>query len=340
MRTAFLVALVAATLAASFMAAPAMAQRDRVFVASYGSDSNPCTFGSPCKTFQNAVNVVAVGGEVTAIDSAGFGPVTITQSVTITSPAGVEAGIAVAAGNAGITITAPGAKVSLRGLTVDGMGVGYNGIVFNSGSSLTVTDCVARNMVAEVIGPEGIGPMATGSGANPNTGNGILLAPTSGPIDIAITNTTVSSNGNTGLRYLPPSGSPTVNAIFDRITATANGGGINVDSSNASGGTTSINLTNSIASNNSGQGIFANSMSAAVGFLIDNVNASSNASGISAGGPTNVVLGRSVVTNNSVYGIDNGTPANTFYTYKNNEIYLNGDSNAVLGNPLTDVTYQ
>src|SRR5580692_11877630 len=73
---------------------PAQAQRDRVFVASYGSDSNPCTFGSPCKTFQNAVNTVAAGGEVTAIDSAGFGPVIIGKAVTITSPNGVEAGIA------------------------------------------------------------------------------------------------------------------------------------------------------------------------------------------------------------------------------------------------------
>jgi hypothetical protein len=40
----------------------------RVFVASYGNDSNPCTFLSPCKTFQQAVNVVNAGGEVTAID--------------------------------------------------------------------------------------------------------------------------------------------------------------------------------------------------------------------------------------------------------------------------------
>jgi len=33
------------------------------------------------------------GGEVTAIDSAGFGPINITKAVTITSPDGVEAGV-------------------------------------------------------------------------------------------------------------------------------------------------------------------------------------------------------------------------------------------------------
>jgi hypothetical protein len=57
-----------------------------VFVASYGSDANPCTFLSPCRNFQQGVNVVDSGGEVTAIDSAGFGPLLIDRAVTITSP--------------------------------------------------------------------------------------------------------------------------------------------------------------------------------------------------------------------------------------------------------------
>src|SRR5215831_9553897 len=91
--------LLAATLASSLFSVSAQA-RARVFVASYGNDSNPCTFGSPCKTFQQAVNVVDDDGEVTAIDSAGFGPINITRSVTITSPPGVEAGIAAPAQSA------------------------------------------------------------------------------------------------------------------------------------------------------------------------------------------------------------------------------------------------
>jgi len=41
----------------------------RVFVASYGNDANQCTFGS-------AVDVADAGGEVTAIDSADFDPIT------------------------------------------------------------------------------------------------------------------------------------------------------------------------------------------------------------------------------------------------------------------------
>src|SRR5580658_7732505 len=106
MRIALPFALLGTAIACSLLATPAQAQRARVFVASYGSDSNPCTFGSPCRTFQQAHNTVADGGEITAIDSAGFDPVTITKSVTITSPAGVEAGIAAASAGNAITINA------------------------------------------------------------------------------------------------------------------------------------------------------------------------------------------------------------------------------------------
>jgi hypothetical protein len=149
---AALFTLLAAILTWGLFAPPAhAAARDRVFVASYGSDSNPCTFGSPCKTFQHAHDVVADSGEVTAIDSAGFGPIIISKGVTITSPNGVEAGIAAAAGNDAITINAPGASVTLRGLTLEGSNVADNGIVFNSGSSLTVADSVLQNFTNDGI---------------------------------------------------------------------------------------------------------------------------------------------------------------------------------------------
>ena len=105
MRTAITLTALATVLACSFITAPAHA-RARVFVASYGNDSNPCTFGSRCKTFQQAHDVMDAGGEVTAIDSAGFGPINITKAVTITSPDGVEAGVVPVAGGNAIDINA------------------------------------------------------------------------------------------------------------------------------------------------------------------------------------------------------------------------------------------
>jgi hypothetical protein len=149
MRTVVPLTAVAIALACSLTSAPAHA-RARVFVASYGNDANPCTFGSPCKTFQHAHDVVDAGGEVTAIDSAGFGPINITKAVTITSPAGVEAGIVPAAGGDGIHIQAgPNDNVSLHGLVIDGAGTGDHGIYFATSTAgsgiLTIQDCVIRN---------------------------------------------------------------------------------------------------------------------------------------------------------------------------------------------------
>src|SRR5215831_3482432 len=147
MRTAIPLTVLATTLACSLADAPANA-RARVFVASYGNDANPCSFGSPCRNFQQAVNVVDPGGEVTAIDSAGFGPISISKSVTITSPDGVEAGIVPAAGGDAIDINAGSTDaIVLRGLTLNGSGIAFNGVVFDSGASLTITNCVVENFV-------------------------------------------------------------------------------------------------------------------------------------------------------------------------------------------------
>src|SRR6516162_7340211 len=177
MRTTLPLATIATIVAFAHFADPAHAARARVFVASYGNDSNPCTFGSPCKTFQQAVNVVAVGGEVAAIDSAGFGTITISHSVTITSPPGVEAGIAApASGAAAITINAgPGDIINASGLTLNGANVpNSTGIAFNSGGRLNIQDTVIRNF----------------------TGDGILFNPNSTTLSqIYVANTLIADNG-------------------------------------------------------------------------------------------------------------------------------------------------
>jgi hypothetical protein len=62
-----------------------------------------------------------------------------------------------------------------------------------------------------------------------------------------------------------------------------------------------------------------------------------NADGISNSGNSTIVLGRSTITNNSGYGIYNN---GTIDTFQNNQIYANGQSNAVGGTALTPVTPQ
>jgi len=66
--------------------------QSRVFVSGVGSDANPCSRTAPCRTFQQAHNVVSAGGEVVVLDPAGYGQVTITKSVNIIGD-GVYAGV-------------------------------------------------------------------------------------------------------------------------------------------------------------------------------------------------------------------------------------------------------
>jgi len=306
MRAAIPLSLLATALACSLATTPANA-RARVFVASYGNDANPCTFGSPCKTFQQAVNVVDAGGEVTAIDSAGFGPISISKSVTITSPDGVEAGIVPVSGGNAITIGAGAtAAVELHGLTVDGSGVGMNGVVFNSGGSLTVNNSVVRNF----------------------TGNGILVQPSSGTVNFTVTNTTVSNSGTVGIQYSPASGGPNANVILDHVVANANvEGGINIDTINMTAcGETNVTIANTIVDVNESAGIRlfgeARGQCDPVTASIDNVNVSYNTVGVLTGLTPNVLLGRSVITGNAT-GINCTSSATTFFSYSNNQINYN-----------------
>jgi hypothetical protein len=308
MRIAIPLTVLATALVCSLTSAPAHA-RARVFVASYGNDANSCTFGSPCKTFQHAHDVVDTGGEVTAIDSAGFGPITINKAVTITSPAGVEAGIVPVSGGDAIDINAGSTDaIVLRGLTLNGSGVGHNGIVFNSGGSITVTDCVAQNFLYA---------------GTLTTGNGILMQPTSGAISFIISNTIVSNNGNSGFQYMPQSGTATANGVVDRLVATNNAFGILIYTA-MGGGSTEVAVSNDIASSNSNDGIHLVNGPSPLSISIDNTGVSSNVNhGIIASNTSNVILGRSVITSNG-FGVLDSTTGHTFYTYKDNRINLNG----------------
>ena len=78
----------ALALAVSLPAVSAQAQAPRTFVSAAGSDSNPCSFAAPCRHFQTAVNATIEGGEVDALDPAGYGPITI----RLPSPSRAKAG--------------------------------------------------------------------------------------------------------------------------------------------------------------------------------------------------------------------------------------------------------
>src|SRR6185295_17001493 len=82
----------------------AYGQATRTWVSGVGDDANPCSRTAPCKTFAGAISKTAPGGEINVLDPGGFGAVTITKSITISSE-GFEAGVLVSGTN-GIIINA------------------------------------------------------------------------------------------------------------------------------------------------------------------------------------------------------------------------------------------
>jgi Right handed beta helix region len=312
-RTIFIAAGLA--LAATLSAMPANAQGAiRTFVSVSGSDSNPCSIIAPCRHFSAAVALTSAGGEVDALDPGAYGSFTISQAITIEGQGWSY--VAPPNGEPAITINA-GGDVTIRGISLNGVGTtNTDGIAFYAGSSLTVTDCVVQN-----FGLAGIRMEA------------------SSPFTFAITNTIVSKSHFYGILYAPY-GSGSVQGIIDHVTATGNSEGIFLNTSNQSV-TTTIAISNSIASDNSDTGILTGSgASAILSFSVDNTDLSGNLTGIAATGQSRVLLGRSVIMGNSTQGIDNETSPNAFYTYQNNQINFNGTSNTVGGSPLLALPFQ
>ena len=150
-RTAFYTSLLIALISSAAQA------QSRTWVSGVGDDVNPCSRTAPCKTFAGAIAKTAVGGEIDCLDSGGFGTVIITKSITIDGT-GVLGSI-LAALSTGININlnnpADAAKtVRLRGLSINGVGTGINGIHIVSAGFVSVEDCVIDGFNANGINIE------------------------------------------------------------------------------------------------------------------------------------------------------------------------------------------
>src|SRR5258707_3718704 len=102
------------------VACVADAQATRTWVSGVGDDVNQCSRTAPCKTFAGAISKTAVGGEISVLDPGGFGGVTITKSITLDGD-GTLASILVSGTN-GIVINGAGITVTIRNLSLFGIG--------------------------------------------------------------------------------------------------------------------------------------------------------------------------------------------------------------------------
>jgi hypothetical protein len=108
------------------------------YVASYGNDANSCSRAMPCRSFAGALVNTDPGGLITALDTGGYGSVTINKSVTVVAPPGVYAGVTAGGGTPAITVAAAASDfVTLRGLYLNNQG-GTQGVLFTSGLQLLI----------------------------------------------------------------------------------------------------------------------------------------------------------------------------------------------------------
>ena len=271
---------------------PAQAQRARVFVSVTGDDANPCTAGSPCKTFQHAYDVVLAGGEISVLDTGGYGQISIAKAISIVSPAGVEASIAIPSGQVGILISAPtNAKVSLRGLTLDGTGAGAVGIELNGlngGVSLSIEDCVVRNMTQDglffvSIVPTALNLSVSNSTFSDNGADGIHIATQgSGPVTGSVDNTRLYGNGSAGLEVSGLNGFGALAVAVTDSVASNNGTGFFVES-NTGKSPSNLSLTRAQAAGN-GFGVVANQTNATLWLAQTTVTANGTGFVATAGG--------------------------------------------------------
>jgi hypothetical protein len=276
------------TVAIAFTAV-AQAQATRTWVSGVGDDANPCSRTAPCKTFAGAISKTAAAGEINVLDPGGFGGVTITKPITISSE-GFEAGVLVSGTNA-IIVNVPNATdfVVLRGLDIEGLGTGLNGITILTGGTVQIENCTINRF----------------------TQNAINFVPTVANSKLFVIDTIVRNNGNFGASsgggiFVGPTA--LAKADLNRVRMENNVFGFK------SQGSSQTSISDSVAANNAFAGF-----SAAGGTAILNIERSvsaHNGTGIVCAAGTTVRIGNNSITDNT----SAAAVAGSFFTFKNNNI--------------------
>jgi len=310
--------ILATLLTAALSAADA--QQARSFVSGLGNDGNApnCTRTAPCRTFQVAHDNTLTNGEITVLDAGSYGGLTITKNISIVNDGVGEAGALVSGGATGITINANAATdaVTLRGLTIKGIGFGGGtGIIFNSGLSLTLENCVIRNMT-------GAAPLGEGLRFIPNASSAL-----------AVSNTAVTDNVSGGIVLIPSGTGIVVNAVLERVGLYNNGFfGFALNAGHADPASRlNAGITNSVAGNNDGnayQAFAPISGSAIANVYVTNSMAAGNLVGLAANGVALVIVGGSTIIANGTNLVTTGP--GTVATWSNNYEFNN-----VVTNPFT-----
>jgi len=271
----------------------------RSFVATSGSDANTasnCSNAAPCRGFAAALSVTDPGGEIIVLNSGGYGPVSIAQSVSIIAPEGVYAGVSVFSGN-GVSILGANVRVTLRGLNINGLG-GISGVSMVAGSSLAVERCTISNMVGHGLSVNT--PASVSVRGSRFIANGQRGAYFASGASASVIGSDLQANQGGGLEAASIGASTLTRVVVSDTTARGNGG-TNMDAYAQLSGTARLEVTNSVLSESSA-GISAYSNGGTVRVSVANSLISGNtAQGLATSGVgANLVASGNLITRNLV----------------------------------------
>jgi hypothetical protein len=293
--------------------APLHAASLLTYVSATGTDGGSCTAALPCRTVGFALQVTSSSGQINCLDpqysgTGGSDLLTTPFVITIDCPGVVQPAVAnLPLLNFGGT----NEVVKIRNLTISGSAGGYPAILFTGSGTLILENCVFENFNASGAGPaldiEPTGPfnlVITNSRIS-NNAAGVLIQPgTGGSVTATLDGVTIVENNGGGLKTDTINGP--INLAISNSTISKNGGnGINAVGS--AGGQNVLQLTHDVIAYNSVAGVQANGASAAV--LVNNTSILNNATGA-----TSLIANGRILTygNNSIVGLSgSGFTGNT-----------------------------
>ena len=265
------------------------------WVSATGSNAGTCPITAPCRTFAFAHGQTTANGAINVLTSGNYGPLTITKAISIVAD-GVEAVINTGNNGGAIIVSAPAtAVVSLRGLTIDLRATANDGILFSSGGTLHVQNCVIRRSVT-----------------------GINVQPSGDDVELYVADTVVADTTQTGI-FVGPNGGD-ANALFERVRVeNAGSSGIGFLGQNSASATTAT-VRDSVVSGNAGPGISLFRLAGSVEVMVNRTVSANNDVGIDSQGTGAIVrIGNSTVTGNTTHGLNTGG-SGTIVSYGTNRI--------------------
>lgn len=192
-----------------------------------GNDVADCgAVANPCRTFQYAHdNIVVAGGTIYVRDPGGYGPLAISKAIAVVNDGTGVASIAASVDGVSVAAGVNDA-VLIKGLTIDGVGAGLNGIKVQTAGNVTIANCTVKGFKEA----------------------GIFIG-SSSPVNFGVMDSLLTENKNNF--WVQPSGSVTHAGFLENVVATRGDIAVFADGKNVSSPSyIAISLKNTTAAQN------------------------------------------------------------------------------------------